>query len=88
MPVYSITYDLRKEGQDYSGLIEKLESLTSHKYQQSSWIVKTSLTAKGLNDLLKPYIDINDWLLVIEVNNNKSGWLPKSSWTAINDLFK
>jgi len=88
MAVYSVTYDLRKEGQDYKGLIEKLESMTSHKYQQSAWIVKSSLTAQGIYELLKPFIDTNDWVLVIEVKNNKYGWLPKTSWETINNLFK
>ena len=88
MPVYSVTYDLKKQGQNYDGLIEKLESLNSFKYQQSAWLVNSSLSANGVSDLLYPLIDSNDWLLVIEVKNNKHGWLPKSSWGKINALFE
>ncbi|PUB12604.1 hypothetical protein [Paenisporosarcina sp. OV554] len=87
MAVYSVTYDLKKQGQDYSGLITKLESLNSFKYQQSAWLIKSTLTGTGVSDLLKPFIDTNDWLLVIEVINNKAGWLPKNSWLEINKLF-
>ncbi|WP_399632738.1 hypothetical protein [Sporosarcina sp. SG10008] len=88
MAVYSVTYDLRKEGQDYSGLIKALDSLTSHKYQQSAWLVKSPLTAQDVYNSLSSFIDKNDWLLVIEVTNNKYGWLPKNSWEAIDALFK
>ncbi len=87
MPVYSVTYDLKKQGQNYSGLIEKLESLNSFKYQQSAWLVQSTLNGRGLSDMLKPLIDTNDWLLVIEVKDNKAGWLPKSSWDKINTFF-
>lgn len=88
MAVYSVTYDLRKEGQDYSGLIKALDSLTSHKYQLSAWLVKSSLTSQGLYNLLSPFIDKNDLILVIEVTTNKYGNLDKTSWPLINNLFQ
>lgn len=88
MPVYSVTYDLRKQGQDYSGLIEKLKSFPSYKYQQSAWLIKTSLTPTDVYNQLESFIDSNDLILVIEVTNNRYGRLLTGSWDSINALFK
>lgn len=34
---------------------------------------------------IKPYLDSNNRLLVIEVVNNKQGWLNKKQWDFINN---
>ncbi|WNN77568.1 hypothetical protein RKS58_06915 [Lysinibacillus capsici] len=87
MAVYSVTYDLNKAGQNYPNLIKKLETFPHCKYQQSAWLVKSNLSAQGLYEQLKPYLDTNDFILVIPVTNQYYGWMPPKTWDEIKALF-
>lgn len=70
MAVHWVNYDLNKSGQDYTKLIEYLKSHQSWaKPVKSSFFVKTSLTAGGLRDGIKPYIDSNDDVVVVIVTS-------------------
>ena len=70
MAVHWVNYDLNKSGQDYSKLIEYLKSHQSWaKPLKSSFFVKTSLTAGGLRDGIKGYIDSNDDVVVVTVTS-------------------
>jgi len=42
-------------------------------------------SADDIQAKIKPYLDSNDRLLVIEVVNNKQGWLNKKQWDFINN---
>lgn len=55
-------------------------------YWKSSFLIKSNL--ESANDVfakIKPYIDGNDKVLVIEVKNNKQGWLSRDQWKYINE---
>lgn len=68
MNTLMIGYDLNAAGQRYEDLIEKLKSLGAWWHHlDSTWLLKTSLTAKQMRDELKQYLDSNDELLVIDV---------------------
>lgn len=68
MPVHWVNYDLNKEGQDYTTLIDYLKSHQSWaKPLKSSFFVKTSLTAGQLRDGIKKHIDANDDIVVVKV---------------------
>lgn len=83
--VYSITYDLRSPSRDYTGLYEAIKKSPKWwHFLQSTWLVLTSESAVQVWNRLAPHIDNNDSLLVIEVRNNKEGWLPKEAWDWIN----
>lgn len=63
--IYSITYDLRKPGQNYSKLIDKIQSLGDWAHPcESNWLVDTGLTAGEIYQALKPYLDENDQMLI------------------------
>lgn len=66
MAIYCVVYDLKKQGQNYNGLIEKLKSFGSNSLhlQGSVWLVSTSGSAVALRDYLTPAIDSNDSLAV------------------------
>lgn len=87
MAVYSVTYDLRKEGQDYASLISHLESYEHCKYQKSCWIIKSNLSAKDLYQKIREFMDANDHILVIEVTQNYYGFSNSSTWDIIKALF-
>lgn len=87
--VYMITYDLNKEGQDYENVIQAIKDASTGiwcSFWKSSFLIKSNLkTADEVTDKIIPYLDSNDKLLVIEVKNNKQGWLSKEQWNYIND---
>lgn len=81
MKAYSITYDLSTPGRDYKNLYEAIkESGAWWHYLESTWLVKTDDSPSQIWARLKPHIDANDSLLIIEVRDNISGWLPKKAW--------
>lgn len=85
MAAYIITYDLHKQGQNYSCLSEKLKQYTKHWHIQGSvWIVETSESASTIRDKLKRCLDGNDKLVVallqgeaawVGYNGNVTAWL-------------
>lgn len=79
MKSYLIGYDLNKTGQDYETLIEQIKKLgTWWHHLDSTWIVKSDLTAVQIRDNLKPYIDDNDELLVARLSG-------EAAWTGFSE---
>lgn len=82
-----ITYDLRKVGQNYDGLIQKIKSfITVAKLCESAWIVKTALSSVQVRDALKPQIDSNDRLFVASLTG-EAAWfntICDSNWLTEN----
>ena len=87
--VYMITYDLNKQGQDYENVIQAIKDASTGvwcTYWKSSFLIKSNLqTANEVFNKIQPYLDSNDTLLVIEVKNNKQGWLNEKQWKYINE---
>jgi len=72
---YEITYDLNKPGQNYPGLHEAIKNLGSWAHvQESTWIVKTSLSAAQIRDRLAPQLDQRDTLLVTGLTGEWASW--------------
>lgn len=70
-----IGYDLNASGQDYDSLIEKIKSTGTWWHGlDSTWLVKSNLSATGMRDLLRGEIDTNDELLVINVTGDSAAW--------------
>lgn len=65
MSVKLVTYDLNKPGQNYEGLLKQIKQFAWARLSESSYAVETDLTPKALYDLLSPYLDASDTLLVI-----------------------
>ncbi len=84
MTAFLISYDLKKPGRDYSRLYETIKGLgTWCHYLESVWIVSSSETPSQIWGSLNSHIDENDRLIIIEVRDNVSGWLPQDAWTWI-----
>jgi hypothetical protein len=65
MSVQLITYDLRRPGQDYSGLHSAIRTLGAWWHcVESVWVVKTPLGSAQVLDRLRSHIDANDSLVV------------------------
>ena len=76
---YIIGYDLNKSGQDYDTLIEEIKKIGAWWHHlDSTFIVKSNLSAKEIRTNLKQYIDDNDELLVAVLTG-------EAAWTGFND---
>ncbi|MBL8776007.1 MAG: hypothetical protein JNK12_08755 [Acidimicrobiales bacterium] len=78
-----VTYDLHKPGQDYPGLIDFLKGFTWWHCLESTWLVKTTLSASDLRDKVGGYLDSNDEVLVLNVTGR--GWASKGLSKSCND---
>lgn len=85
MRIYLITYDLKQIGQNYSELYNSIKNLGDWRHpMESVWFVATndgSMDSTGIYELLRPTVDRNDGLFVVNVTKaDKQGWLPRSLW--------
>ena len=88
--VYMITYDLNSTGQRYSELISAIKGASNGcwcTFWKSSYLIQSPLSPSQITDRLKPYLDSNDRLIVIEVKRNYQGWLTDDERSYINDMF-
>lgn len=82
MNVYSISYDLRQPNRDYTSLYEEIKKIGDYFHPlESNWFVRTNWDAQDIYDKLRPYIDDNDLILIIRVDqSDKQGWMVKNFW--------
>ena len=70
MKTFSITYDLRKPGQNYQPLWDRLKALGATKIEESQWLLRSPAKALDLaTDLLRS-MDGNDRLFVAQVQGD------------------
>lgn len=85
MKVYSINYDLKAPGRDYTKLYEAIKATGKWwHYLESTWLVVANETSQQIWNRIAPNIDKNDFILIIAVNRESHGWLPKDAWDWIN----
>ncbi len=86
---YLITYDLKKPGQNYSELYAAIKNEGDWQHPlESTWVVKVGsfATANNIYERLRPKIDQNDFLFVVEITKqDRQGWLAKTFWTWLNE---
>lgn len=70
MTVYMIGYDLNNKGKNYDGLIDAIKKISGVwcKALESTWFVKTNLTATEILQILRLQIDNDDELLVVKAS--------------------
>lgn len=81
---FLVSYDLLKQGQDYSKLISEIERLGGVKILYSEWVLKSTWSAVQVRDHLQQFIDTNDMLLVVALTG-------EAAWTSLmvsSDRFK
>lgn len=92
MSVYLITYDLNAPGKNYDKIFEAIKEAsvggnTWWHHLDSTWFIKSNLSVQQVSDKIKTHVDGNDFYIVIEVINNKQGWLPQKAWDYLNDVI-
>ena len=84
-----ITYDLRKPGTNYDGLIARIKQYTHCKLTETCWLISTTWTTAQIRDDLKRFLDVNDRLFVAELSGNAAWTGPMLSTTeSIKKILK
>lgn len=84
---YLATYDLNSPGQQYDEVIKLFKGELSQaycKYWKSAFLFTSDLTPLEMMEKLEQYLDSGDKMIIIEVVNNKNGWLTDKQWEWIN----
>jgi hypothetical protein len=76
MPVYVVSYDLNRPGQNYPELWAALRELQAQRILQSQWAVRARGDAAALRDWLWRHMDGTDRLLVMDRDS--------ADWAAYN----
>ncbi|MFM0347785.1 hypothetical protein [Paraburkholderia sp. RL17-347-BIC-D] len=84
MAVLQITYDLRKPGKDYADVLKTIKTYSWARLSESCYAISTDATAQSVFDRLKPYLDGNDNLYVINLKRPYAGIGPKD----VNDWLE
>ena len=80
-----ITYDIFDKTRDISGLIGAIKSLGPWWHHLSTiWLVDTNLTPGEVYQKLHSHLLTTDHELIISVNKDYRGWLPKEAWEWLN----
>lgn len=70
-----VAYDLNRPEADYPGLIDAIKKQGAWWHHLDSlWLVNTNLSPGEMRDVLKPFVDTNDELLVIDVTGRARSW--------------
>ena len=78
-----ITYDLRQPDRNYDAMYEAIKHCGSAwwHYLGSVWIVNTRFTPQECYDRIKPNMDANDYLFIVDISQKeRQGWLPTKAW--------
>ncbi len=76
-----VTYDFKGSADKYADLFLELKKFSGWwHYISNSWLIISESDAKGIFEKLKPHLDADINLLVIEVGTDRQGWLPKKAW--------
>jgi CRISPR/Cas system-associated endoribonuclease Cas2 len=84
MTIHVVTYDLRKSGQNYHGIIERIKAYGIWCHVQGSvWLIKSSQTCEQIRNNLDQALDANDSIFVAKLSG-EAAWrglnLKQSNW--------
>jgi hypothetical protein len=87
--ILAINYDLKKSDKNYDDLYKVIDSASSScRVMDSLWFVKTDESPQEWADKIINVIDENDYLFVVDIENQSSqGLLPQSVCDWLNDQY-
>jgi len=71
---FTVSYDLRKPGRDYTRLLARLRELGGVRPLLSYWVLQGDYSAAALRDDLVTHMDANDAILVLDVPSQSWAW--------------
>lgn len=78
-----ITYELSDANKDYKPFYNAIKSAGSSwwHYLDNTWIINASMSPRECSNLIRPYLEDKDHLLVVDITNQaRQGWLPSKAW--------
>lgn len=89
MALYLVTYDLRKQGQDYDALYERIKACGNAWHgMQNVWFVHTDRTASDIVNHVRLALDANDKVFVSRINEAAWWGFPAEADKWIQDRAK
>ena len=86
MAVFTISYDLNKQGQNYEAIWAELKRTEYNHIMDSTWLISTSENVSQIQDRVKKHLDANDRLLISKLNRGEyNGWLTNDQWAWIRE---
>lgn len=87
--IYLISYDINTAVKNYDALYKQIKRLAGdgeYKHPlESVWLIYSSLSATQIAESLRDEMDPKDRILVIEIGEDRQGWLAKSVWSWIRE---
>ena len=77
MAVLLVTYDLNRPGKDYPDLLKTIKEYSWAKISESSYAINTTKSPIDVFNQLKPFVDKNDNLYIINLKRPYTGFGPK-----------
>jgi len=77
MAVLLVTYDLKKPGQDYTDLLKTIKTFSWARLSESCYAIETSSTPESVYNMLRPYMDSDDTIYIINLKRPWYGYGPK-----------
>lgn len=85
MPVYVVSYDLTRPGQNYDSLWDELSRLGGRRVLYSQFAVRYTGSAAALRDHLWPFMDHTDRLLVMA--RDGAEWASQNAMIDLNHVY-
>lgn len=92
MKFYTITYDLRQPGRNYSALYDAIKELAGagnwQHPMESFWVIavcEDSYTSADIYARLREHIDGNDSIIVVKMEHDYKGWMPTTLWNWLKE---
>jgi hypothetical protein len=85
--ILSISYELKKPGQDYNNLYDTIKSASSWCHPLTShWFIRTEQSVQTWYEKLHKVMDENDYLFIVDITGqSRQGWLSQKVWDWLNE---
>lgn len=84
--VFVVVYEFEKPTDNYESLVNELQSSSAWwHYMKNVWLVRTNEDADELFRRVRPHIDDDVNLLILEAGSERQGWLTEEAWEWINE---
>ena len=89
MKPYLITYEIdEKATNNYQSLFDEIKTIKPWwHYLSNTWIVISPNNATEIYNKLKPHLDSNINIFIVEIGKDRQGWLPKKAWDWIKKFI-
>lgn len=86
MAVYMISYDLKAPTNNRTKVEDSIKELGSWcKYVSTTFLVKSMLSLKDVEDAVTQHLDGNDHMIVCKIEKPIAGWLSEQQWEWIRE---